>query len=412
MPKAGRNSIRYFVAIVVIFSLSRVVHAGEEPLADTLIHDNARNIILLIGDGMGEGQRSAARWYSGGLDGELAMDQLSAQGLANTASADNLITDSAASATAMATGVKTNNGVIGMDPENRVLETILERAKMHGKSVGLVTTVQVTHATPAAFSAHVPSRSMTDAIALQLLSSGVDIILGGGEDDFLPNSTIGCYPGSGKRTDGRDLIEEAISTGYTYVCDTDGFSALNTVETSRLIGLFADEGLQRPYTPSLEQMTEMAIAILSQDPDGFFLMVEGGQIDWACHTQDAENAIGDTLEFDRAVARAVEFAQTEPRTLVIVTADHETGGMNVSENPSGLPGEDGPFSMPDGGQFYINWTTVSHTSAPVPVSAQGPAADLAIGEYENTYIYDIVLASAGFADFNRVFLPLSFHSYE
>ena len=147
MPKAGRYFIRFLVAIAVTFSLPRVVQAGEEPLADTLIHVNAQNIILLIGDGMGEGQRTAARWYSGGFDGKLAMDWLSAQGLANTASADSLITESAASATAMATGIKTNNGVIGMDPENRVLETILERAKMHSKSVGLVTTVQVTHAT-------------------------------------------------------------------------------------------------------------------------------------------------------------------------------------------------------------------------------------------------------------------------
>lgn len=411
MPKAGKHIIRYLLAITIIFSFSFAVQAAEEPLADTSTQVKAQNIILLIGDGMGEGQRTAARWYSVGLNGKLAMDQLSTQGLANTASADNPITDSAASATAMATGVKTNNGVIGMDPEYRVLETILERAKMHGMAVGLVTTVQVTHATPAAFSAHVPSRSMTEAIALQLLSTGVDVILGGGEDDFLPPSTNGCYPGSGKRDDDRDLIEEAVSAGYTYVCDAKGFAAVHTDETTRLIGLFADGGLQRPYTPSLAQMTEMAIAILSQDPNGFFLMVEGGQIDWACHAQDAENAIGDTLGFDQAVALAVEFALKEPPTLVIVTADHETGGMSASETPSGLPGEDGPFTMPDGKQFYVNWTTDSHTAAPIPVNAQGPAADLAIGEYEITHIYDIMFASAGFADYNRVFLPLSLHSY-
>ncbi len=411
MPEARKSIFRHLLVFTIIFSLSFAVQASEEPLADTSTQIIAQNIILLIGDGMGEGQRTAARWYSVGLNGKLAMDQLSTQGLANTASADNPITDSAASATAMSTGVKTNNGVIGMDPEYRVLETILERAKMHGMAVGLVTTVQVTHATPAAFSAHVPSRSMTEAIALQLLSTGVDVILGGGEDDFLPPSTSGCHPGIGKRADGRDLIEEAVSTGYTYVCDTEGFAAVHTDETTRLIGLFADEGLPRPYTPSLAQMTELAIAILSQDPDGFFLMVEGGQIDWACHAQDAENAIGDTIGFDQAVAQAVEFAQSEPLTLVIVTADHETGGMSASETPSGLPDEDGPFTMPDGKQFYVNWTTYSHTAAPIPVNAQGPAGDLAIGEYENTHIYDIMFSSAGFADYNRVFLPLSLHSY-
>ena len=411
MTKSGRQFIHCLVAIAVIFSLSRVGQAAEEPLPDTSIQVKARNIILLIGDGMGEGQRTAARWYSAGLDGQLVMDRLSAQGFTHTASADSPITDSAASATAMATGVKTNNGAIGMDPEYTVLETILERAKMHGKAVGLVTTMQVTHATPAAFSSHVPSRSMTDAIAQQLLSVGVDVILGGGEDDFLPTSAFGCYPGSGKRIDGRDLIAEAVSAGFTYVCDAEGFAAVNKDETTRLIGIFADEGLLRPYTPSLEQMTKMAIAILSQDPDGFFLMVEGGQIDWACHAQDAENAIGDTLGFDQAVARAVEFAQSEPLTLVIVAADHETGGMSVGEIPSGLPSEDGPFTMPEGKQFYVNWTTDYHTAATVPVSAQGPAANLASGEFENTYIYDIMFTSAGFADFSRVFLPLSSHSY-
>lgn len=411
MPNTGQYSIRTLFVITVLITQIWVVRAAEEPLKDPLSLESSRNIILLIGDGMGAGQRTAARWYSAGLDGKLAIDLLPAEGLAHTASADSSVTDSAASATAMATGIKTNNGIIGMDPEYRILETILERAKVHGMATGMVTTVQVTHATPAAFGAHVPDRSMTEAIALQLLSTGVDVILGGGEDDFLPTSTTGCYSDSGKRADGRDLIEEAVSSGYTYVCDVDGLLAVNTGSTSRLIGLFADEGLQRPYSPSLAKMTEVAIAILSQDPDGFFLLVEGGQIDWACHAQDAENAIMDTLGFDQAVAQAVMFAQSEPLTLVVAAADHETGGMSVSEVSSGLQSEDGPFSMPDGKTFYVNWSTNSHTAASVPVSAQGPAAELVYGEFENTFIYDIIFASAGFADIKRVYLPLSMHNF-
>ncbi len=411
MPNTGQNIIRTFIAILVLISHPWLVRAAKEPLADPLILGSSQNIILLIGDGMGAGQRTAARWYNSGLEGNLAMDLLPAEGLAHTASADSSITDSAASATAIATGVKTNNGIIGMDPEYMVLDTILEQAKMHGMATGMVTTVQVTHATPAAFSAHVPSRSMTEEIALQLLGTRVDVILGGGEDDFLPASATGCYPSSGKRADDRDLIEEAISAGYTYVCDAEGLMAVNAGHTSHLLGLFADEEVQRPYSPSLEQMTEVAIAILSQDPDGFFLLVEGGQIDWACHAQDAENAIMDTIDFDQVIAQAVVFAQSEPQTLVIVAADHETGGMSVSEVSSGLPSEDGPFLMPDGKTFYVNWSTNAHTAAPVPVSAQGPAAELVFGEFENTYIHDIMFASAGFADFKRVYLPLSMHHF-
>ncbi|HEY63103.1 MAG TPA: alkaline phosphatase [Caldilineae bacterium] len=348
---------------------------------------HARAIILFIGDGMGEAQRTAGRWAAVGRDGMLAMDAMPFSGWSCTASANSAVTDSAAAATALATGVKTNNGMIAVDPAGRPLTTILERAQTRGKAVGLVTTTQVTHATPAAFAAHVRSRKEMLEIARQMIAAGVDVLLGGGEDEFLPTTMSGCYPQPGERSDGRNLIAEAVAVGYTYVCDADALAAVDPTSTSRLLGLFADEGMVRPFSPSLAEMTRKAIEILSQDPDGFFLMVEGGQIDWASHANDAANAIADVIGLDEAVSVALAHAATAPDTLIIVTADHETGGMRVDL----VAGEQGPFYMPDGTPFYVSWTTGGHTSVDVPTTAQGPWADLLAGTYENTYIHDVML---------------------
>jgi len=361
---------------------------------------SAPAVILLIGDGMGEAHRTAARWAAVGPDGTLAMDAaLSVNGMpfhgeAGTKPANAiLVTDSAAAATALATGVKVNNGVISQHHQGGrwvALETILEMAQARGMAVGLVTTVPIGHATPAAFAAHVPIRTMMPEIVDQMLAHQVDVLLGGGEDDFLPRQVSGCYPQAGKRNDGRNLIAEAMGNGYTYVCDAAAFAAVDPVATSKLLGLFADAGMTRPFAPTLAAMTETAIAILSQDPEGFFLMVEGGQIDWAAHNNDAEHVIQDTLDFDAAVAVAKVFATPHRNTLVIVTADHETGGMQISPTAKGMQDEDGPFTMPDGAPFYITWQSTRHTVQDVPVTAMGPWAGLLTGTYENTHIHHVM----------------------
>jgi alkaline phosphatase len=347
-------------------------------------------IILFIGDGMGEAHRAAARWASAGLDGALAMDALPFSGWASTTAADGSVTDSAAAATAMATGVKTNNGVIGQDPDGNPLSTILERAQLKGMAVGLVTNTQITHATPAAFAAHVENRSMIVEIADQMLAAGVNVLLGGGEGEFLPASVAGCYPEPGKRIDGRDLVAEAITAGYTYVCDAGALSTVEPVSTTHLLGLFADEGMVRPFSPTLVEMTHVALDVLSQDPDGFFLMVEGGQIDWASHQNNAQDVISDTLGLDDAVSAAMAHPGVAHGALVIVTADHETGGMSTVLASSGLPGEDGPFFLPDGTPFYVNWTSGSHTDVDVPTTAWGQWSFLLSGTYENTHIHDVM----------------------
>jgi alkaline phosphatase len=352
--------------------------------------DQGRAIILFVGDGMGDGQRLAARWSAVGQDGLLAMETMPIAGLSRTASADHPVTDSAAAATALATGVKTDNGVIAQNPAGHDLTTILERAQARGMAVGLVTTTQMAHATPAAFASHVPSRSMMTEIASQMLAHEVDVMLGGGEDEFLPAGAVGRYPEPGEREDGRNLVAEATVAGYTYVYDATAFAALVPTSTVRLLGLFADEGMTRPFSPSLAEMTQTAIAILSQDPEGFFLMVEGGQIDWACHLNDAATAISDTVGLDEAVVVAQSYASTRDGVLVIVTGDHETGGMTVSLSPTGSLGEDGSFHMPEGTPFYVNWTTGGHTGEDVPTTAQGFRSHLLAGTDENTHIYDVM----------------------
>jgi alkaline phosphatase len=364
-------------------------------------------LILFIGDGMGEAHRIAGRWSAVGQTGALALDAMPFGGWSRTASADNAITDSAAAATAMATGVKTNNGVIGLDPAGNRLLTILERAQAHEMAVGLVTNVHLTHATPAGFAAHVPHRSMMREIASQMLESGVNVLLGGGEDEFLPTTAAGCYPESGERSDGRNLIDEAIGAGYSYVCDAPGLMAVTPFSTTHLLGLFADEEMDRPFSPSLADMTQKAIDILSQDPDGFFLMVEGGQIDWAAHDNEAANVISDTVGLDEAIAVARAYASTASDVLIIVTADHETGGMQVALTSSGGPGEDGPFFTPEGTPFFVNWTTVGHTGVDVPTTAQGPWSDLLTGVYDNTHIHEVMRLSLERA---RLYVPLLLRS--
>lgn len=368
-------------------SPARAGRAPEIPLT-TVTHVPVR-ILLFIGDGMGTAQRTAAQWAAVGINGRLTMDTLPITGWLRTSNILGEVTDSAAAATAMATGVKTTNGKIGQAPDGTPLSTILEQAQARGLAVGLVTNTPMAHATPAAFAAHTGSRYAMAEIAQQLLAARVDVLLAGGENDFLPQGMTGHYPEPGTRTDGRDLIAEAVQADYTYVWDAAGLQAAVSAGAPRVLGLFADEGLPRPHTPTLAALTEHALAVLSNRPEGFFLMVEGGQIDWACHANDAALTIADTLAFDAAVAAGLRYAAEMENTLVIVTSDHETGGMLLS-----LSNNDGQaFTMPDGTPFYVTWTTDDHTDANVLVNAQGPWSSLAAGIHENTHVYTLMAAA-------------------
>jgi alkaline phosphatase len=393
--------IRSILSVTAVTITIFLVVIGSTTCATALnqnLHQSLA-IILYIGDGMGEAHRTAGQWASVGQGGQLNMDTLSSSGWAMTNDASGIVTDSAAAATAMATGEKTWNGRISMGIDLEPLQTILEQAQERGWSVGLVTTVQMAHATPAAFAAHIMSRNSMSEIALQMVEHQVNVLLAGGEDDFLPNTETGCYPGTGHRKDDRNLIREALADGYTYVCNADQLSSVDFESTKTLLGLFADDGMERPYSPTLKQMTVAAISILSRDPDGFFLMVEGGQIDWASHAQEAENVIDDVLGFDAAIASGLEYALEHENTLIIVTADHETGGMSIDLESSGKFNEDGPFYTPDNIPFYVNWTSTEHTDINVPTTAQGEFSDQLSGIYENTNIYDVMRQFMGWEGF-------------
>ncbi len=381
---------RLLAVLLLSVLLSSCFHSDNQTPTKPSSSETNNSIILFIGDGMGPEQRKAAQWLSSGLNGTLNMDKLDYVGASKTASTDNAITDSAAAGTAISTGVKTNNGVIAMDASLNTLQTILEAAQANGMSTGLITTTQLSHATPATFASHVESREMMTEIASQMLSRSINVLFGGGESYLIPDTETGNYPAAGKRVGARNLINEAVSSGYTYVYDRDSFLALNTENENKVLGVFADEGMTRPFSPTLAGMTQTAINILEKNPKGFFLMVEGGQIDWAGHANDALNNMQDTLGFDAAVNIGINYLNKNPNTLLIVTADHETGGMSANLISSGASDEDDPFNMPDMTPFYINWSTKGHTAINIPVNSSGPSSELLTGTFENTFVFDVM----------------------
>lgn len=337
------------------------------------------SVILYIGDGMGLAQVTAARIYKGNArDGLLALDRFPRVALVRTYAADQMVTDSAASATAMATGFKTNNGMIALAPDNRRLPTLLERARAAGKSVGVVTSTRLTHATPACFFAHVPDREQEEEIARQLVDeANLDVAFGGGRLFFLPGTVVDGESGEpGRRkADGRNLIEEAKNNGVRIALRQSEFDALRAeVDSGELdapvLGLFNaghmeyEAGrLADPWgEPSLAEMTRLAIDILSRNPRGYFLMVEGGRIDHACHTNQARLALEDLLAFDDAIAEGLREAQNPDGPLVVVTADHETGGLALN----------GYRGLETSGEALL--TSGSEAGADILTFATGPGA--------------------------------------
>lgn len=349
-------------------------------------------IILMIGDGMGAGHRQAATWLAYGMDGILVMDSLPVHGLAATNSANAEVTDSAAAATAMATGQLTKNYYLGVDPDGEPLETILEMAEGRGWATGLITTVPLAHATPAAFAVHYPERQDFPLIARLMSEQPIEVLMGGGEDDFRTVLDGGCFPGAGYQAEGNDLTGAAIEDGYRVICGRNALLSLPMDPPSPVLGLFAAEEMSAPYSPSLSEMVETALAILSQDPDGFFLMVEAGQIDWAAHENQADEVMQDTIGLDAAVTTAMIFTLDHPDTLLVVAADHDTGGLSVNLDGSGSFLQDGPYQMPDGTSFWVDWSSGNHTAAPIPVTASGPFSEMLAGEYHLTRIFETMAA--------------------
>lgn len=303
-------------------------------------------IVLMIGDGMGYGSLTAARLAGG----PLHMDQLPHVADVETGSASSDITDSGAAATALATGTLTANRRIAMSPDGEPLRTVLEAARDRGMATGLVATSTLTHATPAAFAAHVEDRGQGWEIARQMAYSDPDLLLGGGRRYFT------------SRADGEDLTERFAARGCAILLTLPPEAGAPCA-----LGLFAHQDMPSVLegrTPALADMTRYAIETLGQHPDGFFLMIEGSQIDWAGHDNDGPRNTAETLDFDQAVAAAMAALAGRPNTLFLVTADHETGGLDA---------------VLDDGEIVYSWTGTGHTARRVPLFGHGPGLD-ALGD--------------------------------
>ncbi len=330
---------------------------------DAAIQDSPRpppKIILLIGDGMGRGQLDAASYFKyGALEG-LNLQSLPVQG-ATTTSSPSGITDSAAAATAMATGSFTLNGRVGIDIDGNKVQNLVELAKSYGVATGLVTTTRIAHATPASFATHVNSRGQYEDIALQLAQLRPRVMLGGGRNHFE------------SRADDQNLTEMLADAGYQVVSNATQLAALAPNENGPLLGLFAPSDL--PYvvdrvededddTPTLSNMALAALNRLDQDPEGFFLMVEGGRIDHAGHAGRVDAILGETLAFDDAVRAVRTWAGDREDVTILVTADHETGGLQVN----------GPTEA--GAPPNTSWRWGNHTNTTIRTFGSGPGTEV------------------------------------
>lgn len=324
-------------------------------------------VILMIGDGMGPGQLDTASLYRHGATGRLFLQSLPRHGEVRTGGPSG-ITDSAAAATVMATGAYTYNGRIGLDRDGRAVATLVEDAAARGWATGVVTTTLIPHATPAAFTAHVSGRKDLLAIAdQQVLRTKADVMLGGGARQFRAAGVD-----SAREDDG--LYDDLVAGGYTIVGDRTALAAAAATPPRKLFGAFATDDLaysvDRPVTtpePTLREMTAAALAVLDRDPDGFFVMIEGGRIDHASHANLLPQAIGETLEFDDTVAQVAAWARARGNVTLLVTADHECGGLEVvTPAPAG--------TLP-----VVRWRWNDHTNVRVGVWGEGPGTDVLDG---------------------------------
>ena len=325
-----------------------------------------KNIILIIGDGTGLNQITLSRIATGGADHRLAIDQMPFFGNSLTHSYNNIYTDSAASATSWATGVKTKNKFLSITPNGKAIPTIPEILSNKGYISGLVATSSITHATPAAFYAHIDSRYKEKEIASQLLESPIQLSLGGGLEFF-------------------DIAKAQESN--LLITDMKELDGDDFLKAKKVLGLFDEDGINRSSNkPTQLQMTKSALDFLSlkassNSCNGFFLMSEGSQIDWASHDNDAATMVVEFKDFDQTIAMAMDFVTSNKETLLLVTADHETGGLQILSKKDDM--------------VKVQWGTGSHTSIPVGVYAYGPGAHEFTGLMDNTDIHYMILDAIG-----------------
>ena len=364
-PWVKLNPVVLFIIMFIGFTSCETTKqtADTRTGVDPTTVSKPKNVILLIGDGMGLPQITGAMYMN---NNKTVFERFKNIGFHKSHSSDNLVTDSAAGATAFASGVKSYNGAIGVNAQKQSVPTLLEMAEEKGLATGMVATSSITHATPASFIAHVSGRENKEAIALAFLDTPIDIFIGGGKDAF------------SRRGDQRDLVAELEAKGYEI---SDFFSTdINQlkINTDKNVGYFTANGEPLPVREGRDYFpaaTDKALDFLKdRSPNGFFLMIEGSQIDWGGHSNDGNYVVTEVIEFEKIIAQALDFAQRDGNTLVVVTADHETGGFAV--NPGSKLGH-----------IEVAFTTKSHTALMIPVFAQGPGEELFRGIYENTEIH-------------------------
>ena len=450
-----KKGISFVLSLAMLLTLTFSSFA-----ANTNTDTRVKNVIFLIPDGQSVGATTLARWYNGGAP--LAVDEL-ACGLVRTYSSDAAIADSAPAGTAFATGFKSHTGFVGVLPDQNTMPgmapiaqgdqrkpvaNVLEAAQLAGKATGLVSSSEIMHATPAAFSSHVPSRKDYDSISEQQVYQEIDVMLGAGSDYF-----------AAKRGDNEDLIAEIKNLGYDYVTTR---SQLLSSTGNKLWGLFDPVALSYDFDrdvavqPSLAEMTQKAIDVLKKDQDGFFLMVEGSKVDWASHANDPIGVISDTLAFDAAVKVALDFAKADGNTIIISATDHGNGGITIGNSNTDSTYDKEPLSTyidplkkakltgegiekklnadrsnvvevmatyygisdltaeeikaiketPNGSMNYtvgpmiskrasIGWTTTGHTGEDIPLYVYSPTGDRLTGVVENTDIAKYIATVLG-----------------
>jgi len=334
-----------------------------------------KNVILLIGDGTGLSQISSAFFFKETAPNYGRFKHI---GLINTSSSREDVTDSAAGATAFASGVKTYNGAIGVADDSTEVETIIEIVSPKNIKSGVISTSSIVHATPASFYAHALNRGFYEEIAADLAVSNIDFFAGGGTKFF------------NKRKDGRDLFKELRAKQFNI--DTTALGIFNSIKSyTKAAYLFGPEHM--PPTAKgrgdyLPKATELGIQFLSKDNSNFFLMVEGSQVDWGGHGNDSDYLISELIDFDNAIGKALDFAKRDGNTLVIVTADHETGGFTLAASKK-IDAEGKEYS--DYSETEGIFSTGGHSATLIPVFAYGPGAEEFSGVYENNEIFQKIL---------------------
>lgn len=362
--KKPPNSIFIFLISVILISCNCKKELTANSDVKVSKETKPKNVILLIGDGMGLSEVSASLFYN---ENPTNFERFSVVGLIKTSSSSDLVTDSAAGATAFASGIKTYNGAVGVSPDTLAIETIVEQISPKGISTGLVSTSSITHATPACFYAHVKSRRMEDDIATYLVNSEVDFFAGGGSKFF------------NERKDGKDLTIQLVKKGFEVYTD----KIPKKVSNNKQAILLSKKGMPTMLEGRgdfLPEATKLALNHLSKNENGFFLMVEGSQIDWGGHDNDADYLISELLDFDKTIGVVLDFAKQNGETLVIVTADHETGGFTLAT-------DDGDYN-----KIKPVFSTGGHSATMVPVFTEGPGAENFGGVYENTSIHNKIKA--------------------